>query len=304
MKSVRILTAGLIDYAGLFPPAQLGMDQTVANFREYLNGPDASMLGRFVVPVDRLTEFSEAASAILPHGEHEPWRLAALLPAVNESAVGTISEFNSTHGPGSVNGSAVVDVVETKASDPNTVHAVSEALPAGLAVFVETPPAADDALFAAIAAAGYSAKIRTGGIEAAAFPRADEIVRFMESCLRNEIAFKATAGLHHIVCSRYPLTYEPGSEKAEMFGYLNLFASAIFLYHGASPADAEAMLQEGDPAAISFSQQGLHWRDRFAGLDAIQSARSEFAISFGSCSFTEPVDELAQLLADNNKSGS
>ena len=61
--------AGLTDYAGLFPPAELGMREAVRNYAEYLNGPDSACLGRFIVPADRIDEFEIAASDLLPRGK-------------------------------------------------------------------------------------------------------------------------------------------------------------------------------------------------------------------------------------------
>ena len=55
-KSVRALLAGLIDYAGLFPPAALSMQDAVRNYARYREGAHAWALGRFVVPADRASE--------------------------------------------------------------------------------------------------------------------------------------------------------------------------------------------------------------------------------------------------------
>ena len=48
--SQKALLAGLIDYAGLFPPAALSMEEAVRNYARYREGEHAWMLGRFVVP--------------------------------------------------------------------------------------------------------------------------------------------------------------------------------------------------------------------------------------------------------------
>ena len=54
--SLRALLEGLIDYAGLFPPAALSMQDAVRNYARYREEPYASALGRFVVPADRAHE--------------------------------------------------------------------------------------------------------------------------------------------------------------------------------------------------------------------------------------------------------
>src|SRR5712692_3498162 len=54
MPGLRAFVEHLIDYAGLFPPAQLPLDQALANYAHYLHEPDRWMLSRFIVPVAQL----------------------------------------------------------------------------------------------------------------------------------------------------------------------------------------------------------------------------------------------------------
>jgi CelD/BcsL family acetyltransferase involved in cellulose biosynthesis len=78
--SLRALLSGLIDYAGLFPPAALPMSEAVANYAAYRDGADAWALARFVVPVMRLGEFE---ADVAPHLHGEPWRLSVLAQATD-----------------------------------------------------------------------------------------------------------------------------------------------------------------------------------------------------------------------------
>ena len=64
-ESVRTLLAEIIDYAGLFPPSQITMQEAVINFATYRNSNYSWMLGRFVLPVARLDEFMEAAEDLI-----------------------------------------------------------------------------------------------------------------------------------------------------------------------------------------------------------------------------------------------
>src|SRR3954468_24709229 len=103
--TLRALVAGLVDYAGLFPPASLGMAEAAANYSSYLASSEAWMLGRFVVPVARLGELAEAASRV-GTTPPTPWRVAAIGggdPAADGDAVRAHDE------PA---GRLVVDVVE------------------------------------------------------------------------------------------------------------------------------------------------------------------------------------------------
>ncbi len=56
--SLRALLTGLIDYAGLFPPAKLTLDQAIRHFARYRQEGDAWMLGRFVIPAARLADLA------------------------------------------------------------------------------------------------------------------------------------------------------------------------------------------------------------------------------------------------------
>ena len=58
--SARTALERLIDYAGLFPPAQLAMAPALAEFAGIRSGPHAWMVGRFVVPASRVPELRRA----------------------------------------------------------------------------------------------------------------------------------------------------------------------------------------------------------------------------------------------------
>jgi hypothetical protein len=61
MSAIETLLAGLIDYAGLYPPAALDMRTALRNYAEYGQGRHSYALGRFLVGVDRLVELLELA---------------------------------------------------------------------------------------------------------------------------------------------------------------------------------------------------------------------------------------------------
>lgn len=54
--SLRVLLEGLIDYAGLFPPAALTMQDAVRNYARYRDGDYAWALGKFIVQKERAKE--------------------------------------------------------------------------------------------------------------------------------------------------------------------------------------------------------------------------------------------------------
>lgn len=80
-----------------------------------------------------------------------------------------------------------------------------------------------------------------------------------------------------------------------MYGFLNVFLAATLVYAGESEDTALAVLQEEDPSAFSFSDDAIVWRDKRVVAEQVQTSRTDLAISFGSCSFREPVDEIESL---------
>jgi hypothetical protein len=50
-----------------------------------------------------------------------------------------------------------------------------------------------------------------------------------------------------------------------------------------------------DVLAFEFSNAQLSWRGHALSTAQIQAARREFAHSFGSCSFEEPISDLLEL---------
>ena len=295
MGATRVLLEGLVDYAGLFPPAGLGMGEAVANYAQYRHGPDRWMLGRFIVPVRRLAEFEEAAAGHLeqrPVGD--PWRLSALAGEDLAADVAAIGEFNCRHAAAGA-AAVVVDAIELRADSADRVAKAERAVPAWATAFVEVPLEPDpEPLIAAIGAAGLRVKARTGGLTPDAIPDAGSVLRFLAACIRHEVPFKATAGLHHPVRAEYPLTYDTAAPRGVMHGYLNVFLAAALLRAGGTEQDARRLLEERDASAFGSDGATITWRDRTLTAPQLEAARG-LALSFGSCSFTEPVDDLATL---------
>lgn len=298
--SARAFLAGLVDYAGLFPPAALAMEGAVTEYARWRRSPQGWMLGRFVLAAARLAELARVADALLPEpGASEPWRLSALLGPDARGDAALVDSFNSAHA-----GRAVVDAVELKAASADDANEALEALPAGLAAFVEVPLDGDlGALLAVLKARGARAKVRTGGVVPEAIPDPSDLARFIVACASAGVPFKATAGLHHPVRGEHALTGEAGAPRAVMHGFVNVFAAAALAREGAAVAQVEGLLREEGGEAFAFEPDGLRWRDRTMPTATLLACRRSFAASFGSCSFAEPVADLAALgmLAPGNR---
>lgn len=287
MQAVQTLLRGLIDYAGLFPPAGLDMSTAVGNYVQYRAEPSAWLLGRFVVPVARLDEF---AAALRSHAvaSDAAWRISALGSTDLAADSAAIVEFNQRHA-----GAALIDTIEIRAAEAAQIEQALATLPASLTAYVELPLNDTlDELIATLARLNGRAKVRTGGVTADAFPAPADLARFIAACVAAGVPFKATAGLHHPLRAMQRLTYAPDSPTGMMYGFLNVFLAAAFVRAGMSAQTATAVLEERDPAAFQFDHDGVRWRDAHVTLDTLADTRQHVALSFGSCSFSEPVDDL------------
>ena len=292
--TLHALLAGAIDYAGLFPPAALEMREAVARYADYRGTAESWALGRFVVPLSRVDELSSAKREIGAKGH--AWRLSVLLGENAALDGARIRAFNAAHP-----GSALIDSAEIKLAVAATearrsIAAIVGQLPQSMRIFFEVPVSGELTPFIApIAAANACAKIRTGGVTADAFPTAEQVARFLVCCTEHDICFKATAGLHHAWRARYPLTYEPAAPTAPMFGFLNVLLAAALARGGATLDDMIAILQAERGSDFRFADDDIRWRASRVTRQELLESHATFALSFGSCSFEEPLYELRRL---------
>jgi hypothetical protein len=298
MKAVDALLSGLVDYAGLFPPASQGMREALENYASYREGEDRSALGRFIVPVSRLKELETVGRDLLPRGPgSEPWRLSVLVSGDIRAASDEMRDFNSRHSAGSPDGHAMIDVAELKAATFDEIEDQRSEIPRAFTPYFEIPTKGDVLrLVRKIAMVGARAKVRTGGVTPDSIPPAGEVIAFIAACRREAVPFKATAGLHHPIRGSYRLTYAPDSPVATMYGFLNVFVASALVNEGESEDVALAALEASDRHAFAFEDDAIVWRGRRIASREIEQSRRMLAISFGSCSFREPIDELAPLV--------
>ena len=296
MSALHALLAGAIDYAGLFPPASLDMATAVAEYAAYRAGEDAWLLGRLIVPVSRLAELEREAADHLPRDADVPWSLSALVGADPQADLDAMLAFNERHALRSNGGLAVIDAAEMKADSAARVERAAALVDSGFETYVEIPASRDpEPLLAAIRDARARAKVRTGGVTRDAFPDAADLARFIAACARLGVPFKATAGLHHPMRAEYRLTYDAHPVRGTMFGFLNVFMAAALARTGMRDSDLTAVLEEREAGAFIFGMDDVSWRGHRADARTVAEARRKAVMSFGSCSFREPVDELETL---------
>ncbi len=310
--SIDALLDKLIDYAGLFPPAQLDMDPAVTEFARHLRGPHAGVLSHFICPAWRLDELTKHASMVMPgtfatSGYTEmadvtpPWKVAAIVKADDpQTGLEQVKAFNEHHSD-ERNGLANIDAIEIKALSASFIDEALEAMPDDIIPFFEIDHREDPrGMIAALSGLPAAAKIRTGGVTPELIPTPEEVARFIWCCQIGDVPFKCTAGLHHPLRGDYRLTYEDGSDNGTMFGFLNVFLTSAFIRHGKiDEAQAATLLVETDKDKLSFDDHGASWNapsgEVSVTTDEIIDARRQFSFSYGSCSFTEPTEELAGL---------
>lgn len=291
-ESARVLLAEIIDYAGLFPPSQISMAEAVRNYAAYKKSDYSWMLGRFVVVVARLDEFMEYADEYLSGDAKNGWRLSVLAGEDVYDSIRRVDRFNSQ------NASRVLcDTLEIKVMTSSEIENTVSVLPNYLTAYFEIPTAAALAdMVSTLAIRGQRAKIRTGGLTADAFPSTAEIIRFMRTCLAANVPFKATAGLHHPLRCFKPLTYAPDSPSGTMHGFLNLFLATGFARQGYKSNILEGVLEDEFYESFEFSEGAVTWhRDYILTVQQIALMRERSLISFGSCSFDEPVEDLKDI---------
>ncbi len=251
-QSIRVLLDSLIDYAGLFPPASLPIDEAVRKYDQDRRGEYAFALGRFVVPAAQAKEVPADF----------PLSVLAAPDAIPEAYV-----------------------VEVKAESAEQIDLIAQQA-AGQMIYVEV---SDFDLIDVIAHYKLRAKVRTGGVTAEAFPSVEKLATFIRACRQKKVPFKATAGLHHPIRCTRAFTGEADSPSGMMHGFVNLFLAA------ALPGSASQILREENARAFGFDDGGIWYRDLRVTSDELARVRQQSAISFGSCSFEEPIADLKEL---------
>jgi hypothetical protein len=298
-ESVVVLLRNLIDYAGLFPPASLGMAPAVANYYLYSRSEFSWMLGRFIVPAARLSEFEDVLVRL--HGSsaksQSRWGVSALLGKDVSADLARIRDFNTRGAGGQLPIKQGIESVELRVASPEEIERLSRMIPPELETYFEIPwtGGATPDCVAAVASCRRRAKIRTGGETSDKFPAPESVLDFIALCAAAGVPFKATAGLHHPLRSLHRLTYQPDSPSGIMHGFLNVFLAAAFVRAGMETGLAVELLKEQAAGAFHFGPDEIIWRGHRLSARDVSLARRDFAVSFGSCSFTEPIEDLRSL---------
>jgi hypothetical protein len=310
------MLAGIIDYAGLFPPAQLPLAEAIRCYARYRQGPDRWMLGHFICPAQRLGELSPFVPELFSSGPALPISalgrggkdaaeflagLRADLAAMARFAVDFAERVEVTVYEVRVPGTVLATSNETmRQLLEDSARIIEETNLPDLTPFYEVTFAADwrtsmTRLSTALAQAprrgrppGF--KLRCGGLEAAAFPSPEQVAFAITACRDAGVALKFTAGLHH------PVRHFDAALQIPMHGFLNVFGAGVLAHaRQLNTALVQRILEDEDPEDFEFGGEAFHWKEHHANLAEIHAARRSAVISFGSCSFEEPIDDLRAL---------
>lgn len=284
VSSVKALLSSVVDYAGLFPPAKLELQPAMANYAQYQTTAYNWMLGRFILPSSRLQEFEQ----LLPDYPAQ-WLLSIIMTGDVQKA---IAQLNSLNNP-----KIAIASLEFPPLPATEIKNILPLIPPDVESFFEIPFNSDlQSYLPLLQHPRAAAKIRTGGVTVDAFPNFAQLYQIIFAFAQAQIPFKATAGLHHPLLSKHPVTSEPNSPIALMQGFLNVAVLAALIYQQKiTPEIAVEILQETSPDNFHFTSDRLSWKNYQLNIAEIKSARTQFFRSFGSCSFQEPIDDLKTL---------
>lgn len=291
---LRALLEGVIDYAGLFPPAKLPLPEAVTEYLGIVHGSDKWIVDRFACSAGKLSDLAVELTEhpdepFIPvaviggnHSDHKHWKHGI------EHDAAEMLKFQQA-----AENHAEIQAFEVRAPDHQHVEQYVQDLKAfaNIDVFMELPwgPEMLDSLAILAEMDGACAKARTGGLDASAFPSSEDLAGFIQQCVQLDLAFKLTAGLHH------PLPVKDPATGATMHGFLNVLVATTFaLSEDFSRREVQEVLEETSPKAFAFKRDTVTWKGHKASLENIENARTLF-LSYGSCSVAEPLQDLDAL---------
>ena len=275
----------------MFPPGNLPLPDALIAHHGWLSSSYADLVGPLLCSDRRLPELGSFVAQTSPQLA-QPSREATAVSVVVAGGAGAIEPSITW-----ANRIADVELVgievalrdeEDLAHNARRVTAVlSQALPPDATAAVELPridssPTGGwlDAMDV-VAESGHRAKYRTGGLEATAFPDEAELATFIRASLDRELPFKCTAGLHRAVRNTVD---ETGFEQ---HGFLNVLLATRVCLDGAAEDETAQILAERDTEKVAAQVAALG--------DAKRASTRDWFVSFGSCSITEPIDDLVAL---------
>jgi hypothetical protein len=263
-----VLLRGLVDDAAVFPPGNAPLREAVAGHGQHRAAWYADLVGPLLLPAVDLAgvEATETPVEVGLIGERPA--LAKALEVV----------------PAGVRVRHVESPVAKRGEDPMPgLEAFVAMLGDRLTGYAEVPltwglvSALDHVAEARAAGVTVAPKFRTGGLAAELFPTPVELAAVICACRDRGLPFKLTAGLHHAIRHTDPET------GLVHHGFLNILAAVLAAADGGEPMDLAEVLGTVDPVLLLNGPRSALRQER------------PLWIGFGSCSMSEPVDDLLAL---------
>jgi len=283
----------------MFPPCSLGLEPALKNQAEYVQSSDAWMLGAFVLPIQ---QFDATRQLLSQFDAQHPLRVAALGPktASANAFLEALDDADAAIRSLSRHNVDLISMSHLEMLMPEKVDGASlkeaKSILGDLPVFWEAPPDRAEQTIALLAevnsdadSATFGYKLRTGGVTADAFPTSLQIAKALVTPATHQLPIKFTAGLHH------PLRQYREEVQTKMHGFLNVFGAAVLAAEHRWDANQTAiMLEDENVGSFSFTDDFFAWREWRIDIKRLQYRR-RFVVSFGSCSFDEPREDLRRL---------
>ncbi|GIG70738.1 hypothetical protein [Phytomonospora endophytica] len=271
---IPTLFRGFVDDAAVFPPGSASLPDAVRAHLDHRVRWYRELVGPLLVKTSQLTELP----ALLDRhwdGDGE-FRIGV----VADTGIGAVTKAVAAL-PAGVRVAQIEAPVAKRGEDPMpgaaelkaTVGEWGEALVYGEIPLTFGLHEALDTFVGTV----ITPKFRTGGLLAELFPTPDELAVVIVACVERDMRLKLTAGLHH--AARH-------TDRATGFthhGFLNVLLACVRAAEGADAATVAEALRHTDPRPLVDVTYELRDRERplWAG--------------FGSCSVTEPLDDLIGL---------
>ena len=330
-ESLRTFMNGLVDYAGLFPPADLPLDKAINEYFEQLKSDNSAMLSRFIIPISKLNDLDDFIPLFSDIGS---LRLSVLggggktddeyLSKIKQN-ITNINEYRRKHSD-----KILIDVIEckmaTNSPSKSTMQEATTLLNENELThyheFTELPDVGinystnedesswDEVIVPTVELIskmkGAGVKLRCGGVVKEAFPSVEQVAAMIQTCVLAKAPMKFTAGLHH------PIRHFADEYDEFMHGFINTFGAGIFATTFPTPKNLQEkyrmftllshMIDDQNAENFSFTNDSMIWkvrddRDTEFEIDTekIEKVREKGMISYGSCSFQDPIDDLTQL---------
>lgn len=289
LTSLKQLLTRIVDYAGLFPPAQLSLPEAINIYDRARASPHCWMLDRFVLPASRLLEFIK----LLPSenaASPQPCSLSVIVSGNWRLDLEQIYQLTKTEP------SIRISALEVAPLSPIEIQSIRLEIPTEVDTFFEIPFNVDlESYLDILHQIGAGAKLRTGGITIDAFPNSTQLGQRILSLANAKIPFKVTAGLHHAIRG-HCFTDALNRTSTTMHGFLNVAIASAFAYQQAIPLNKiVAILEESSIDAFQLSDIEIGWHEFSLPRSEIEHSRQQFFRSVGSCSFEEPIYDLYNL---------